>query len=34
MSPPIEENRDTVILAKPATPEVIAAAVDKLLEGR
>jgi CheY-like chemotaxis protein len=34
IQPPIPESRDTVILDKPATPEAIAAAVQKLLEGR
>jgi len=34
MTRPIEENRDTFILAKPATPEAIAAAVEKLLSDR
>ena len=31
MEPPIPESADTVILAKPAAPEVIADAVHKLL---
>ena len=34
MSPPIDESRDTVILPKPATPEAIAAAVEKMLASR
>ena len=34
MTRPIAENRDTFILAKPATPEAIAAAVEKLLSDR